>query len=68
MWGPMLNKLRIGLILPDQKIPAWIAKTLENIRALPEANILIAVIAPGDVESNGLNNLHFSIDRQFFHS
>jgi hypothetical protein len=64
----MINKLRIGLILPGERIPAWIAKTLGNIHAFPEVEILTAVIAPTDVESKWLNNLHYRIDRNLFHS
>jgi len=64
----MINRLRIGLILPGEMVPAWIAKTVKNLQALPEVEIQVAVITRSDAETKWLNRLHSRIDRLFFHA
>jgi len=43
-----MNKLRIGVILPDQMVPAWIRSMLERVKNSQHAEIAALAFAAGD--------------------
>jgi len=63
----MIKKLRVGIILPAGKIPAWIALALENIASLAEVEYLAFVVTAARPASSRLFENHLRIDRALFH-
>lgn len=64
-----MNKLRIGVILPDNMVPAWVRRMLENIKASPHAEI--SALAFADYSSPTTTSkrqyqLQFNLDRKVF--
>lgn len=41
-----MTQLRIGLILPDETIPAWAGKLLEDTRTQPQVEAVTALFLP----------------------
>jgi hypothetical protein len=66
-----MNKLRVGVILPDRKAPAWIRHMMEGINSSPHAEVTsLAFADQSQVESrltNKLYDLHFKLDQKIFH-
>jgi len=67
-----MNKLRIGVILPDEMIPGWVQSMMEEIRESPHADVTALAFAE---ETNGENRLTsksfntlFNFDQGLFHS
>jgi len=49
-----MNKLRIGVILPDEMVPAWVRSMMEEVRDSPHADVIALAFAE---EANGENRL-----------
>jgi hypothetical protein len=62
-----MTKLRIGLILPDETVPAWVAKLLEDTRAQPQVELVTALVIPQKKNTSGLFRNYFMLDRRAFH-
>ncbi|MBK9924827.1 MAG: hypothetical protein IPP66_05985 [Anaerolineales bacterium] len=65
-----MNKLRIGVILPDEMAPAWICSMLERIKSSHHAEIAgLAFADPSrreEIPTNKQYELQFSLDKKFF--
>ena len=62
-----MTNLRIGLILPDETIPAWAARLLEKTRAWPEVEVVSVLIIPQEKNTSSLFRAYFNLDRRTFH-
>lgn len=62
-----MTKLRIGLILPDETIPAWAGKLLEKTRTQPKVELVTALLIPQKKHTSGLFPTYFNLDRRAFH-
>jgi hypothetical protein len=62
----MIGKLRVGIILPGETVPAWVVKILENLRVLSEAELALTVMASGDIPSSNWVQAHFRLDRRLY--
>ena len=65
-----MNKLRVGVILPDYMVPAWIRRMVEEIRNSPHAEISALAFAdqPGGSTApvNKQYELQFNLDKKLF--
>ena len=63
-----LNKLRLGIILPDVKVPLWVVRLLEQIKDSTYAEV-ISLAFTGDTQpdSNRLYKKYFQLDQRIFH-
>jgi len=65
-----MNRLRIGVILPDAEPPIWAARMLEQIHDSIHAEIVAVVFAEaakgGSPVSNRLRQLHDRLDKRAF--
>lgn len=48
---PAYHPLRVGIILDDLDVPAWIAETIEAIRRSDFAQIVVLIIKNGAAQS-----------------
>jgi len=67
-----MNKLRVGVILPDHEVPAWVIHMMETIKDSPHAEVTALAFADqrsGDnnKEANKLYDIHFKLDRRLYH-
>ncbi len=62
----MLEKLRIGIVLPDHKAPAWIVKTVESLAGMDEIDIAAVIHTGSENKTGWLYNLHFKLDSRVF--
>ena len=66
----ILNKLRVGVILPDHKVPAWIRNMMEGIQNSPHAEVTALAFADqagGESRlTNKVYNFHFNLDQRIF--
>jgi hypothetical protein len=66
----IMTKLRVGVILPDQMVPAWVRSMLERIKSSSHAEI--AAMAFADSSNGNLPpvnkqyELQFNLDKKFF--
>ena len=65
-----MNKLRIGVILPNERVPGWVRGMMEEINNSPHANVIALAFAE---ETNGENRLTnkpfntlFNFDQRLF--
>ena len=62
-----VNKLRLGIILPDPQIPLWVARMLAQLKYSACADtISIAYAGTPDTAPNRLYDLYFRLDRRLF--
>ena len=62
-----VNKLRLGVVLPDSQIPLWVARMLEQLKNSSYADVIsIAYAGSSDSTPNPLYNLYFRLDRRLF--
>ncbi len=62
-----MTQLRIGLILPDETIPAWAARLLEDTRAQPQVEGMTVLFIPQKKNTGGLYRAYVKLDRRAFH-
>ncbi len=62
-----MNKLRLGVILPDINVPVWVARMLEQIKNSPHAEVISLAFA-GDAkgEPSRLYGKYFQLDQRIF--
>jgi len=64
----IMNKLRIGVILPNNLVPAWIRHMMEEIKNSSHADV--SALAFADQANDGIVNkqyeLQFNLDRKLF--
>ncbi|MBI5297396.1 MAG: hypothetical protein HY869_18100 [Chloroflexi bacterium] len=58
--------LRVGLLLPTETIPAWVARLIERLQAQPETELAAALILPQPALHNPFFRAHFELDRILF--
>jgi hypothetical protein len=67
----MMNKLRVGVILPYVKVPVWVARMLESIKDSSHAEVTAMAFADrtGGKEDFAakLYTFHFQTDQRMFH-
>ena len=65
-----MNKLRVGVILPDANAPAWVRRMLERIQDSSYAEVAaLACTGAGGIEgglAGSLYRLHFQLDKRAF--
>jgi len=65
-----VNKLRVGVILPDVKAPVCVTRMLEGIRDSSHAEVVLLAITGETAKKDGLASqlyrLHFQLDKRFF--
>lgn len=65
-----MSKVRVGVILPDVNVPAWVTGMLEQIRNSAHAEIVALALAGEKKIEKGfasrLHHLHFQLDRLAF--
>jgi len=66
-----MKKLRVGVILSDVNVPAWVARMLERIRDSSHAKIIVLAFI-GDLKivsdlGNELSELHLQMDQDVLH-
>ncbi len=62
-----MTQLRIGLILPDETIPAWAGKLIEDTRTQPQVEVVTALFIPQKKNISGLYDTYLKLDRHAFH-
>jgi hypothetical protein len=63
-----LNRLRLGIILPDVNVPLWVARMLEQIRNSSYAEIVsLAFVPEAKDETGGLYERYFQLDVRFYY-
>ena len=62
-----MAKLRIGILLPDESLPAWAARLLDGTRAQPQVEVVSALVLPQKKSSSRLFDFYFRLDRRAFH-
>jgi len=68
----IMNKLRIGVILPDHMVPAWVRTMLEGIKKSPHAEVTALAFADqgmnaSPVQASKQYDLQFNLDKKIFH-
>ena len=62
-----VNRLRLGVILPDVNVPVWVARMLEQIKNSPYAEIIsLAFAEDANEESSRLYEKYFQLDQRIF--
>ena len=64
-----MNKLRVGVILPDNMAPAWIRHMMEEIKGSAHAEISALAFAdqPNSAAANKQYELQLNLDKKLFH-
>ena len=63
-----LNRLRVGVLLPDVNVPLWIVRMLEQIKNSPHADVVsLAFVGEAEV-SDALYERYFQLDERLFRS
>jgi len=65
-----MNKLRLGVILPASKVPAWVRKMLENIHDSVDAEVSALAFGdfpPVDASVNKQYEVQLNLDKKVFH-
>lgn len=66
-----MNKLRVGVILPDNMVPAWIRHMMEEIKNSSHADVTALAFADQTGGTNAPANkqyeLQLNLDKKFFH-
>jgi len=66
----VVNKLRVGVILPDHMVPAWVRQMMEGIKNSPYADVTALAFADrvgGEGRhTNKSYDFHFQLDRRIF--
>lgn len=65
-----MNKLRVGVILPNVKAPIWVRRMLERIQDSSDAEVVVLALtgetAIKDDFASQLYELHFQLDKRVF--
>jgi len=65
-----MNKLRVGVILPDNMSPAWVTRMLEQVRDSSHAEVTALVYASGsdrqDNFASKLYGIHLQFDQRIY--
>ena len=62
-----VNKLRLGIVLPDPQIPLWVTRMLEQLKNSSYADVVsIAYAGTPEPAPNRIYNLYFRLDRRLF--
>ncbi|HSG42501.1 MAG TPA: hypothetical protein VLA72_05045 [Anaerolineales bacterium] len=65
-----MNKLRVGVILPDHMVPAWVRQMLETINSSSHADISALAFADqtnrSTTSTNKQYDLHLNLDKKVF--
>jgi len=68
--GAIMNKLRVGVILPDENVPAWIRQMLEKVKDSEYAEISGLAFAGHSGRTTALRNkqyeLQLNLDKKIF--
>jgi hypothetical protein len=64
-----MNKLRLGVILPDHRVPAWIRHMMEEVKGSPHAEVTALAFTdpPGGATVNRQYELQLRLDKKLFH-
>ncbi len=67
-----MNKLRVGVILPNVKAPIWVSRMLERIQDSSDAEVVVLALTGKttikDDFARQLYELHFQLDKRVFFS
>ena len=63
-----MNKLRVGVILPDNMVPAWVRHMMEEIKGSDHAEVSALAFAdqPNSAAENKQYELQFNLDKKLF--
>ena len=61
-----LNKIRLGVILPDTTVPLWVFRMLEKIKGSSYAEVVTLAFAADAKQPDPLYERYFKLDQRFY--